>query len=101
MCETFESLSEGFQNAVTELGGVPLAHRTDNLGAAVINMGADKGEMTKRYKGLLDHYGVERSKIQPGKRNQARHQSTPQGSWDILASRKCRGHAGTYYKSGR
>lgn len=68
--ETFESLSEGFQNAVTELGGVPLAHRTDNLGAAVINMGADKGEMTKRYKGLLDHYGVERSKIQPGKPNE-------------------------------
>jgi transcriptional regulator with XRE-family HTH domain len=68
--ETFESLSEGFQNAVTELGGVPHAHRTDNLGAAVINMGADKGEMTKRYKGLLDHYGVERSKIQPGKPNE-------------------------------
>ena len=68
--ETFESLSEGFQNAVVELGGVPHAHRTDNLGAAVINMGENKGEMTKRYKGLLDHYGIERSKIQPGKPNE-------------------------------
>jgi len=65
--ETFESLSEGFQNAVHELGGVPAKHRTDNLGAAVINMGNDKGEMTKRYEELLDHYGLDRSKIQPGK----------------------------------
>lgn len=68
--ETFESLSEGFQNAVWELGGVPMKHRTDNLGAAVINMGKNKGEMTVRYNGLLDHYGVERNKIQPGKPNE-------------------------------
>jgi len=68
--ETFESLSEGFQNAVWELGGVPQKHRTDNLGAAVINMGQDKGEMTRRYSELVDHYGVERSKIQPGKPNE-------------------------------
>jgi len=68
--ETFESLSEGFQNAMWELSGVPGRHRTDNLGAAVINMGGDKGEMTKRYKELLDHYGMDRSKIQPGKPNE-------------------------------
>jgi transposase len=68
--ETFESLSEGFQNAMWELGGVPQRHRTDNLGAAVINMGDNKGEMTKRYMGLLDHYGMDRSKIQPGKPNE-------------------------------
>jgi len=68
--ETFESLSEGFQNAVWELGGVPQKHRTDNLGAAVINMGENKGEMTQRYNELVDHYGVERSKIQAGKPNE-------------------------------
>lgn len=68
--ETFESLSEGFQNAVWELGGVPVKHRTDNLGAAVINMGDHKGEMTRRYNELVDHYGIERSKIQPGKPNE-------------------------------
>jgi len=68
--ETFESLSEGLQNALWELGGVPMKHRSDNLGAAVINMGKNKGEMTQRYNGLLDHYGIERSKIQPRKPNE-------------------------------
>lgn len=33
--ETFESLSEGFQNAVWELGGVPESHQTDCLTAAI------------------------------------------------------------------
>lgn len=33
--ESFESLSEGFQNALWELGGVPHAHQTDRLTAAV------------------------------------------------------------------
>jgi hypothetical protein len=29
--ETFEGLSEGLQNALCELGGVPLEHRTDRM----------------------------------------------------------------------
>jgi len=33
--ESFESLSEGFQNALWELGGVPASHRTDRLTTAV------------------------------------------------------------------
>ncbi len=33
--ESFESLSEGLQNALWELGGVPERHRTDRLSAAV------------------------------------------------------------------
>jgi hypothetical protein len=33
--ETFESLSEGLQNALWQLGGVPLEHRTDRMSAAV------------------------------------------------------------------
>ena len=33
--ESFESLSEGLQNALWELGGVPRRHRTDRLTAAV------------------------------------------------------------------
>jgi len=32
--ESFESLSEGLQNALWELGGVPQRHRTDRLSAA-------------------------------------------------------------------
>jgi hypothetical protein len=37
--ETFESLSEGLQNALWELGGVPGQHRSDRLSAAVNNLG--------------------------------------------------------------
>ena len=33
--ESWESLCEGLQNALWELGGVPRQHRTDRLGAAV------------------------------------------------------------------
>ena len=33
--ESFESLSEGLQGALFELGGVPRRHRTDSLSAAM------------------------------------------------------------------
>ena len=33
--ESFESLSEGFQKALFELGGVPEAHRSDRMSAAI------------------------------------------------------------------
>jgi hypothetical protein len=36
--ERFESLSEGLQNALWQLGGVPLEHRTDRMSAAVNNL---------------------------------------------------------------
>jgi hypothetical protein len=35
--ESFSRLSEGLQNALWELGGVPLVHRTDRMTAAVNN----------------------------------------------------------------
>src|SRR5579875_2943709 len=53
--ESFESLSEGLQNALWELGGVPLDHRTDRLSAAVNNL-VDTREFTRAYEGLLRHY---------------------------------------------
>ena len=62
--ESFESLSEGLQNALWELGGVPLRHRTDRLSAAVAN-GSDMKEFTGRYQGLLEHYGLEGEKTNP------------------------------------
>src|SRR5215216_4069968 len=37
--ESFESLAEGLQNALWELGAVPGEHRTDNLSAAIIRVG--------------------------------------------------------------
>ena len=36
--ESFESLSNGFQNAIAQLGSVPNRHRTDRLSAAVNNL---------------------------------------------------------------
>jgi hypothetical protein len=36
--ESFAALSEGLQNAVWELGGVPLLHRTDRMTAAINNL---------------------------------------------------------------
>ena len=67
--ESFESLSEGLQNALWELGGVPLQHRTDRLSTAVNNMGDEK-EFTARYQALLGHYRTEGQKIQAGKANE-------------------------------
>ena len=36
--ESFEALSDGLQNALWELGGVPRRHRSDSLSAAVNNL---------------------------------------------------------------
>jgi hypothetical protein len=67
--ESFESLSEGFQNAVWELGGVPQRHRTDRMSLAVNNASSEK-EFTQRYTALLDYYGMEKEKIQPDEPNE-------------------------------
>lgn len=61
--ESSESLSEGLQNALWKLGGVPRAHQTDRLTAAV-NKPENPEEFTKSYKELLAHYKLEGRKIQ-------------------------------------
>jgi hypothetical protein len=66
--ESFESLSEGLQNALWELGGVPKRHRTDRLTAAVQNPArVNRDEFTRRYAALMRHYGLESRMIQTGK----------------------------------
>jgi hypothetical protein len=55
--ESFESLSEGLQNALWELGGVPVRHRSDRLSAAVNNL-TPRRAFTARYQGLMNHYGL-------------------------------------------
>jgi len=64
--ESLETLSEGFQNALGRLGGVPKRHRTDRMSAAVNNLNR-KGEFTKRYEGLMRHYAIQSERIQAGK----------------------------------
>jgi len=63
--ESFESLSEGFQNAFWELGGVTKKHRTDNLTAAVYIDLSGK-QFTPRYRALLKHYKLEGEAINAG-----------------------------------
>jgi len=67
--ESFESLSQGLQNALWELGGVPLIHRTDRLTAAVNNLG-DRDLFQQHYRALLAHYGLRPQAIQARKANQ-------------------------------
>ena len=67
--ESFESLSEGLQNALWTLGKVPHRHRTDRLSTAVNNM-SDPTEFTDRYKGLMRFYGLESEKTQAGHGNE-------------------------------
>ena len=55
--ESFESLSQGVQNALWELGGVPEKHRTDCLTTAVNKM-THPEEFTRRYQDLVDHYRI-------------------------------------------
>jgi len=67
--ESLESLSEGLQNALWELGGVPQTHRTDRLSAGVQKTSCPE-EFTQRYRGLLKHYRLNGSKIQTGRPNE-------------------------------
>jgi hypothetical protein len=64
--ESFESLSAGLQAALWELGGVPRRHRTDSLSAAVQPLDGKEG-FTRRYQGLMHHYGLQAEHIQPRK----------------------------------
>jgi transposase len=63
--ESFESLSQGLQNALWELGGVPQNHRTDCLTTAV-NKAGHPEIFTRRYQDLVDHYGIDACKTNPG-----------------------------------
>lgn len=63
--ESFASLSEGLQNALWALGGVPARHRTDRMTAAVNNL-TEEGEFQQQYQALLRHYELHGEKIQTG-----------------------------------
>jgi hypothetical protein len=67
--ESYESLSEGLQNALWQLGGVPQLHRTDRLTAAV-QPRADPNVFKRRYQALLSHYGLAAQAIGAGKGNE-------------------------------
>lgn len=67
--ESFESLSDGFQDAISRLAATPIRHRTDRLSAAVNNL-SESRDFTARYQGLMDHYGIAMEKINPRRANE-------------------------------
>ena len=62
--ESFESLSQGLQNALWTLGGVAQMHRTDCLSTAVQKTDHPE-QFTRRYQELMDHYGIQGCKTNP------------------------------------
>jgi len=67
--ESFESLSAGLQNALWRCGGVPAAHRTDRLSAAVNNLD-EMRDFTARYDALIRHYLMSGQKTNPNSGNE-------------------------------
>jgi len=58
--ESFESLVEGFETCVWQVGGVPRQHRTDHLSAAIYPLDADgRAQAKERYRLLMTHYGLQ------------------------------------------
>jgi hypothetical protein len=68
--ESLESLSEGLQNALWQLGGVPQLHRTDRLTAAIQPGVEGHKAFKQRYQALMQHYGLQPQAIQAGKGNE-------------------------------
>lgn len=57
--ESFESLAEGLEICLWQIGGVPQQHRTDHLSAAIRPLDATgRVQATERYTALLRHYGL-------------------------------------------
>jgi hypothetical protein len=67
--ESLESLSEGWQNAIWELGAVPAGHRTDSLSSAVNNM-SNLEEFNQRYEALMKYYRVKPQHTNPASPNE-------------------------------
>ncbi|HEY3059526.1 MAG TPA: IS21 family transposase [Chloroflexota bacterium] len=58
--ESFESLVEGFEICLWQIGGIPRQHRTDHLSAAIHPLDADgRAQAKERYRLLMTHYGLE------------------------------------------
>lgn len=67
--ESFESLSEGLQCSLWNLGGVPQQHQTDRLSAAV-NKPDNPEKFTRRYQSILDHYKLKGRRTNPASPNE-------------------------------
>jgi hypothetical protein len=58
--ETCEALAEGIEQALCQIGGVPVQHRTDHLSAAVRHLPSEEQEaFSERYQALMRHYDMQ------------------------------------------
>jgi hypothetical protein len=65
--ESYVALAQGLQNALWALGGSPVDHRSDSLSAAFRNLDTDaRGDLTRRYDALCEHYGMTPSRNNRG-----------------------------------
>jgi hypothetical protein len=67
LSESFEALALGVQEALWQLGGVVEVLRSDNLSAATHELPSGGRALTRRYRALLDHYGMRSTRIFPHK----------------------------------
>jgi len=78
--ESFTALSEGLQDALWRLGGVPVEHRTDSLSAGFKNLTRDaKEDATSRYEQLYGHYGLVPTRNNRGKGHENGGVESPHG----------------------
>jgi DNA replication protein DnaC/transposase InsO family protein len=63
--ESFTALTEGVQEALWQLGGVPRTHRTDRLSAAYRNL-SSRDDEAARYAEFCRHYGMEPTRNNAG-----------------------------------
>ena len=78
--ESFAALSEGLQDALWRLGGVPLEHRTDSLSAAFKNIDKDaQKDVTKRYNEVFSHYNMLATRNNKGKSHENGGIESPHG----------------------
>jgi hypothetical protein len=65
--ESFEATAAGVQGGLWALGGVSEVLRSDNLSAATHDLRRSRGRaLNRRYRDLLEHYGLRASLIQVG-----------------------------------
>jgi hypothetical protein len=95
--ETFEALAAGLQGALWALGAVPAVLRSDNLSAATHELKQSNGrDLTRRFRAVLDHYGLRSSRITPGRahENGVAEQANRRLKSLVAQALLARGHAG-------
>jgi hypothetical protein len=68
--ESMAALSEGLQEALWRLGGVPEFHQTDNSSAATHDLRTGKRGFNARYLELVGHYGMKPRTTEVGEKEQ-------------------------------